>query len=839
MDENGFEELKTALAEHYHLQSELGAGGMAVVYLARDLKHDRLVAIKVLRPDLSAALGADRFLREIQIAAKLSHPHILPLYDSGEAGEHLYYVMPYVEGESLRDLIEREQQLSLDEAVKIAREVAEALSLAHSYGVIHRDIKPENVMLSGGHAVVTDFGIARAVGVSGGDKLTQSGTTLGTPAYMSPEQAAGDPNLDGRTDVYSLGCVLYEMLVGQIPFTGPTAQAIIARHTMDHITPPHIMRETVSEELEDVIVCAMSKAPADRFKTAGEMAEALSAIETGAPTSVRKTSVARRVTTGEIPTKKRSPLIPALVGVAVVIGAFLGWQLWPSGGGRVALDDGFDPSNIAVLYFEDLNPDGSLRDVADGLTEALIADLSRIQALNVRSRNAVEPYRRTGVPRDSIARALEVGTLVVGTVERISDRLEVNVRLADEGGGEYRRAFFQLPAAQVLAVRDSVVHEASRLLREALGGEITVRSRRNQTSSDDAWRLLQRGENARKDAEALLADDLDGAVRLFLSSDSLLAIAELADPDWVEPIVVRGEIANRLSRLAESRPEALEWIDSAIVHADRALTVDPAEARALELRGSARYYQWYRYRPSIRDDADQLFAAAKRDLREAVATDASLASAHNTLSLLHVQEGEFISAMIEATRAYEADAYLQLADDILNRLFWSQYNLQQPTQALDWCNEGRRRFPTDVRFAECQLWLLTTGAKEPDVDSAWVLVAEIVERTPEPNREFARRVGGLVVGGVLARAEMPDSARNVLVAQRAGPDIDPTSQLKYYEAYMRVLLGDHDEAIDLLREFFVANPAEDHGGGESGEVYWWWRDLQSHPRFGEVMGGGG
>jgi tetratricopeptide (TPR) repeat protein len=279
-------------------------------------------------------------------------------------------------------------------------------------------------------------------------------------------------------------------------------------------------------------------------------------------------------------------------------------------------------------------------------------------------------------------------------------------------------------------------------------------------------------------------------------------------------------------------------LGAAVSHAERALAIDASAARALEVRGIARYYQWARYRPSDRDEAERLFNSARQDLEDAVQADNSLASAHNLLSLLHVQEGDFTSAMLEARRAYEEDAYLQLADDILSRLFWSAYNLEQHTQALDWCDEGRRRFPEDVRFVECQVWLLTTNAKEPDVASAWRLASEVVNLTGEANRELARHSMGIVVGGVLALAGMPDSARNVLVAHRAGPDVDPYMQLKYYEAYMRILLGDHDDAIDLLREYFVANPEEDHGGGESGEVFWWWRDLRSHPRFGEVMRGG-
>src|SRR5947208_10626290 len=272
------ETLRDALVEHYAVERELGRGGMATVFLAEDLKHHRPVAIKLLHQELAAALGADRFLREIEIAARLQHPHILPLYDSGRAGGFLYYVMPYVEGESLRDRLQREKQLSLEDALKVTAEVASALAYAHSHGVVHRDIKPENIMLSGGSAVVADFGIARAISAAGeGQHLTQTGTIIGTPAYMSPERATGNPDIDGRSDQYSLACVTYEMLVGEPPFTGTTAQAIIARHSLDSVSPPSIVRAMIPESAERAILRALAKVPADRFATTALFAEALAA----------------------------------------------------------------------------------------------------------------------------------------------------------------------------------------------------------------------------------------------------------------------------------------------------------------------------------------------------------------------------------------------------------------------------------------------------------------------------------------------------------------------------------------------------------------------------------
>jgi len=295
--------LRAALADRYAVEREHGRGGMATVYLAEDLKHRRQVAIKVLNPELAAALGPDRFLREIEIAARLDHPHILPLYDSGKAvgqersgavqggqtidrptgsstgssTDFLYYVMPYVEGESLRERLDREKQLPLDDALLIAREVADALSYAHSRDVVHRDIKPENILLAGGHARVADFGIARAITAAGGGNLTETGMAVGTPAYMSPEQASGSRELDGRSDLYSLGCVLYEMLAGEPPFTGPTAESVVHQHLA--VVPPSVtvLRPAVPAQVSAALARVLAKPPADRFSPAAQFAEALQA----------------------------------------------------------------------------------------------------------------------------------------------------------------------------------------------------------------------------------------------------------------------------------------------------------------------------------------------------------------------------------------------------------------------------------------------------------------------------------------------------------------------------------------------------------------------------------
>src|SRR5688572_20179687 len=267
--------LRAALAERYEIGRELGRGGMSLVYLARDLRHDRDVALKILRPDIASSLGTDRFLREIRIEAALQHPHILPLHDSGTAAGLLYYVMPFVPGETLRDRLHREKQLPVPDALRIAREVADALDYAHSHNVVHRDIKPGNILLSAGHAVVADFGIARAITAAVGDHVTEAGLAVGTPEYMSPEQATGETIIDGRSDLYALGCVLYEMLTGDPPFRGRTVQATLARHLHDPPPSVRITRSQVPPAVERAVMTALAKVPADRFATATDFARAL------------------------------------------------------------------------------------------------------------------------------------------------------------------------------------------------------------------------------------------------------------------------------------------------------------------------------------------------------------------------------------------------------------------------------------------------------------------------------------------------------------------------------------------------------------------------------------
>jgi len=405
--------LSAALADRYRLERELGHGGMATVYLAQDLRHDRAVALKVLKPELAHALGPERFLREIQVTAQLDHPHILPLLDSGDAGGFLYYVMPYVQGETLRTRLMREKQLPLDDALQIAAEVADALNYAHGQGIVHRDIKPENLLLAGRHVRVADFGIARAVTAAGGDSLTATGVAIGTPAYMSPEQAGGSKDVDGRSDLYSLGCVLYEMLAGHPPFTGGTAHEILARHSMDAVPSLAAARPTVPEGLERAIATALAKVPADRFSTAAQFADALARRGSSATVGAARSS--RRVA--------RLAVI-AVAGMVTVGGAIL--MLRPS-----PKAPGYARTAIAVLPFQNLSAQGPHAYFAGGLHDELLTQLSKVAALKVISRTSVMGYESTKTPLRQIASELGVGSVVEGSVQIEGSRLRVNVQLID------------------------------------------------------------------------------------------------------------------------------------------------------------------------------------------------------------------------------------------------------------------------------------------------------------------------------------------------------------------------------------------------------------------------
>jgi eukaryotic-like serine/threonine-protein kinase len=842
---DSLDRLKTAIADHYQIERELGHGAMATVYLARDVKLNRQVAIKVLLPELGFVLGPERFRREIEVATKMSHPHILPIYDSGEAAGELYYVMPYVAGESLRARLFRERQLSLDEALRIAAEVASALDHSHRHGIIHRDIKPENILLEDGQALVADFGIARAVSAVGEGKLTSTGISLGTPAYMSPEQGMADPNLDGRTDIYSLGCVLYEMLAGSPPFTGRTTQALIARHSLDAVPSLSIVRQTIPEDVEDVVMCSLAKVPADRFATAGDFANALNACRQGGTVSIRRT----RGTRARTKPKKWGVIALAVgLGIIAITGAAWAGKAFILGGRRNAgaSAERFRPQRIAVLYFNDLSTDKHLGYLADGLTESLINQLGAVSALDVVSTGGVKQYRGEDVPRDSIARALEAGTLVDGSVVPEGKNVRVTMRVIDGNNG----ALASDPTSVVeslanpLALKTKLAEQLSLMLRQTLRDEIRLRELRVGTQNPNAWSLVQQAENLRKGADSLdQSGNPAGAASQLAAADTMLARAETLDPRWTEPLVLRARIAGRQERLTTDPAESAKRIDVGIAYADSAIALDPRDADALELRGTLRVRPIDRGFVEDQRKVDDLVALGEQDLRAAIAVNPTQAGALSVLSFIQYLKHDAVESHNLAQRAYEADAYLTAAPAILWRLYVTSYDLEQFVNAKKWCDEETLRFPHHFLTARCQLWIMTAKGIQPDPDEAWRRAAALAAAAPPLQREYYRREGQIVVADVLARAGqsgrggLADSARRVLVRARADRTIDPRGELMGYEAFVRAQLGDKKEAVDLLQRYLTDHP--EHRGGFAKVNAWWWRDLGSDPRFKSLIAGGG
>ena len=461
-------QLAEALRDRYVLERELGRGGMATVYLAQDLRHDRPVALKVLMPEFAASLRPERFQREIKLAARLQHPHILTVLDSGKAAAQLWFTMPYVEGESLRDRLRRERHLSVEEALRITREAAQALQYAHEHGVVHRDVKPENLLLTkDGNTLVADFGIAR--GLEGDEQLTQTGSGVGTPAYMSPEQASGDKSLDARSDIYSLGCVLYEMLAGEPPFTGSSAVAIIAKWFTEPVPSVRAARSDVPEGVDQSIQRALAQSAADRFATTAEFVRALQ----GAPAGF--TPLPTPATMPVSAEAGRRPVLIAAValGLGVLIaGAFLAWRRTHGGA-----TESVGPKVLAVLPFENLG-DSADAYFADGVTEAVRGKLARVSGLEVIARGSSNQYRHTTKAPQEIARELGADYLLTATVRwekapGAGSRVRVTPELVYAGPGHAPRTRWQEPfdasLTDVFQVQADIATKVAGALDVALG----------------------------------------------------------------------------------------------------------------------------------------------------------------------------------------------------------------------------------------------------------------------------------------------------------------------------------------------------------------------------------
>jgi serine/threonine protein kinase/tetratricopeptide (TPR) repeat protein len=521
--------LRSALADRYAVDREVGRGGMATVFLAQDLKHDRQVALKVLHPELAATLGSERFLREIQIAARLQHPHILPLYDSGEADTLLYYVMPFVEGESLRDRLNREKRLPVEDAVKLGRDIAAALDYAHRHGVVHRDIKPENVMLHEGEGIVTDFGIAKAVSAAGGESLTQIGLAVGTPAYMSPEQASGEGEPDGRSDVYSLGCVVFEMLTGQAPFSGATVQALITKRFTEPVPSVRKARQEVTGELESVVTKALARNPADRFASASQVVQAL-----GSP----------KVMTPPNATPLATPVAPA-------------------------------PKSIAVLPFADMSPQHDQEYFCEGMAEELINALMKIEELHVASRTSAFGFKGRDQDVQEIGRQLNVGSVLGGSVRKAGTKLRITAQLINVADGYHIWSErFDREMEDVFAIQDEIAESIARALRVVLSAKAKRAIEKPPTAQVEAYDYYLRG---RQFFHQWRRKGVEYARRMFERAIEI-------DPNYALAHAGIADCCAFIYTYWDASAAHLERADSA---SRRALELDPESAEAHTSRGLA------------------------------------------------------------------------------------------------------------------------------------------------------------------------------------------------------------------------------------------------------------
>jgi eukaryotic-like serine/threonine-protein kinase len=597
--------LREGLAGSYALERELGRGGMATVFLAQDLKHERPVALKVLHPELAASLGPDRFLREIKLAARLQHPHILTMLDSGQAGGRLWFTMPYVEGESLRDRLRRERQLPMDDALRIAREAAQALQYAHEHGVVHRDIKPENLLLTrDGNTLVADFGIARGldVGGAGNEKLTDTGLVVGTPAYMSPEQASGDRGLDARTDIYSLGSVLYEMLAGEPPFSGPTMQAMIVKRLTE--PPPSVRgsRPTVPESVDLAIRKALAPLAADRFGTAAQLAQALQAptgTTSGPTVAVPAAAEARTEASRLAPAephagRRRFPVAAAALVIGLLIGAGVLFAWRHSGNGPAEPAGG---SVLAVLPFENLGPSED-EYFADGVTDAVRGKLAALPSVQVIARSSSVPYKKAGKSPQQIARELGARYLLTGTVRWEkgaggANRVQVSPELVEVSAGSAPRTRWQEPFDASITDVFQVQADVAARVAQALGATL--------------------GSGERKALEAKPTRNL-AAYDAYLKGEEISNGLAVSDP-----VVLRRALGYYEQAVALDSTFALSWARLSEVHSLLyALSAPTPEDAHAALAGAQRVVELAPESPEARLAMGKYYETAGNDLPRAL-----------------------------------------------------------------------------------------------------------------------------------------------------------------------------------------------------------------------------
>jgi len=720
---------------------------MATVYLARDLKHDRDVAIKVLRPDLAAALGAERFLAEVKITARLDHPHILTLIDSGAADGTLFYVMPYVRGESLRTRMAREGQLSVDEALAITRQVASALDYAHRQGVIHRDIKPENILLHEGDAFLTDFGIALAVTEAGGERLTGTGLSLGTPSYMSPEQAAGDRALDARCDIYALGAVTYEMLAGEPPVTGASVQAIIGKLMTERPTSLRVLRDTVPGAVDAAVMRALAKAPVDRFATPREYADALVGPAPRASTARWKGPAAA---------------IAVLLLVAV---ALLTWRRGASAGAEA----GAIIRSIAVLPLDNYSGDPTQDYFAEGMTDELTGDLAMISQLRVISRGSAMQFKgKDRPPTPEIAKILDVDAIVEGSVVRSGDRVRITAQLIDARADRHLWAqTFERSSGDVLTMQA----ELALAIATAINVQLTPGEQSRLSSAQsvnpaahDAYLKGRYFFNRPSD------DNLQKAIEQFseairLSPGFAPAYSGLSDA-YIWAAYNEGFIS------------ALDAKPLAMAAAERAVALDSLSAEAYT--SLATYKAWFDYD----------WEGSEREFRRAIALNPNYAFGHDQFGLMLGLIGRFDEAIAEGERALELDP---LSPAAMSDLVATSMYAGRTAQALELARQAAVLDPT---FFFPTLLEGTTALLAGDYPTA-IAKYQVVRTMGAPpfvtaNLAYAQGISGDRAGALATLAELNAMSRN----GKAVP---------FNLALVYLGLGDNPRTLDYLEQAYAAN----------------------------------
>jgi serine/threonine-protein kinase len=752
--------IRAALGGRYVIEREIGRGGMARVYLAKDVQHDRDVAVKVLDYHVSQEFIAERFLREIHVTAKLIHPNIIPLLDSGRLGNVLYYVTPFAAGESLRDRIKRERQLPLRDVLRITSEMADALDAAHKAGVIHRDVKPENVLLVSGHAVVCDFGIARALSVVGANTLTGVGVSLGTPAYMSPEQAAAE-QVDGRSDIYALGCVMYEMLAGDPPFSGSNMQRVMAQHASNPAPSVRLVRPVIPESVDRLLAKALAKAPAERFQTAGKMRDAIDELlETNASGSVAAQPVARRLSLPrlKVPRVPRVPLRWSIAGVAVVVVA-LAIYLWRRSAVVAPLPDA-GSTRIAVLPMANPGGDPQDRSFGDGLTDEMISTLSGISGLRVIARGSVAGYADSNRPVNEIARQLGVGSVVQSTLQKDGNRFRVSVRLLDAATQESRWSDEKLVNADDLFTlqRELSTRVASALRVRLLPAEAR-RIDRVPTTHPDAYELYAR-------ARVLTSDRQDTpAYREALdTATTLLERAVAKDSSFAEAHAALAQVyVDRMFNFEPNSPlkqRAAEEIT-------RALAIDSTIAEAYHARASLAY---------TRESGWQVDSALV-DYKRAIALKPNVADYHASYGALLFHVGLLVPALSELRTTQQLDPMNRFVVPRIARVLWYQGNYDGALALMGADNE----FPEEHALVLGYLGRAEAGLRYLDRDTA---------RTEERAVETAA-ARAVILARLDRRAEADAAIR------KAAPTGQPASHFHHAEfmiASTYALLGRPDDA---------------------------------------------